>query len=175
MQFQAEHTFVLFPGRTLTLLVFQHLKNAAQLLQQLLIGELELAFMNIELVIEPFQVLVAANKALHAQQQSSMKTRNIHSELVLTLSANTNIKTSLKNFGLSQQSESTLVGIFDATPTRLAEVKNLVQGEVVFDVPNYLLQHFNKDLAKKLYKITDAELNLGMSKAIVNRISTSDV
>ena len=84
-------TFELHPNHTLHLILYKNVKNAKDLRQLLLQGKEEVGFINAELILDEFQVLVAANKAFHYQKLGQLITKNIHAELVYNLSPNTNV------------------------------------------------------------------------------------
>lgn len=46
-------------------------------------------------VLDEFQVLVAAHRALHAHLRGEMKTKNVHSELVYNLGAVQNVPSTI--------------------------------------------------------------------------------
>jgi tRNA threonylcarbamoyladenosine modification (KEOPS) complex Cgi121 subunit len=101
-------SFELFPKHQLTLFLFDKVKNAPSLIEKLIKFELEMTLLNAEMVkhnakatwnlfsfckkvAELDPVLVAANKAIFALETSQMITKNIHSEVVVFISGETNV------------------------------------------------------------------------------------
>lgn len=129
-----ELRFDLYPSDTLQLFLFTSVENANDILQRLLKGEMELAFINPTMVplditfllwclpifsfmkqkiTSEFQICMAATKALEAAKNGTLLTRNIHSELVLNLSAERNVNTYYSKLHVAQ------ILISPTTTTRL--------------------------------------------------------
>jgi len=177
MNIWKEFSFSIFPNiRTLHVALFQDVKNSDYLKQQLQKSALEVALINPELILDEFQIGVAATRSLFAQENGSMITKNIHSELVFTLSGSKNIGASLKNFGISSSSNTIIAGIFDATKEKINEVTQIINGNSVEWTPQNLKASFFPDKAIKIYNFSSSELESNsLLKAIVNCIATKDI
>eukprot|EP01119_Soliformovum_irregulare_P005092 TRINITY_DN16489_c0_g1_i1.p1 TRINITY_DN16489_c0_g1~~TRINITY_DN16489_c0_g1_i1.p1 ORF type:complete len:171 (-),score=38.53 TRINITY_DN16489_c0_g1_i1:34-546(-) len=164
-----EFRFDPFPSHSIHLFLFDQVSNSDVLLQKLLNLEIEMALMNTEMIVDHFQVLVAANMALSASETKTMKTKNVHSELVYLIAANKNINPSIKAFGINKTSSRILVAVFDGTREKLDSVGNMVQGNSI--ELSQLSNGYDELKVKKNYKITDHELKIGtLLDAIVNAI-----
>jgi EKC/KEOPS complex subunit CGI121/TPRKB len=64
------------------------------------------------------QITTAALRSLQGETTGTMRTREIHTELVYTLAATKNITESLRKFGVSDKQESILVAQFDSSPEK---------------------------------------------------------
>ncbi|KHJ85822.1 kinase binding protein CGI-121 [Oesophagostomum dentatum] len=87
---------------------FQH-----ELRNKLRNGEIDAAMIRAELVMEPFIVLAAANRAVHQAAHNRLSCRSLAAELVYSLSPSRNISDSLVTFGIADTSKNILVCIFD--------------------------------------------------------------
>lgn len=74
-------------------ILFQNLSNASFLRQQLLEGntDFEYAFLDASVLFSRSQVLAACFRAINDQLQRRMKSKNVHSEIVFSLSPNNNV------------------------------------------------------------------------------------
>ena len=73
--------------------LFRDVKNAPFLRKQLLAGnsEFEYAFLDASAVISKNHVLAACFRAINDQLSNRLKSRNVHSEIVFSLSPNNNV------------------------------------------------------------------------------------
>jgi hypothetical protein len=73
--------------------LFQDVKNADFLRQQLLQGntDFEYAFMDATTIISVNHLLAAVFRAMNDMLQNRLKSRNVHSEIVFSLSPNNNV------------------------------------------------------------------------------------
>uniref|UniRef100_UPI00358F1826 EKC/KEOPS complex subunit Tprkb-like n=1 Tax=Myxine glutinosa TaxID=7769 RepID=UPI00358F1826 len=177
----AEYTLELFPDCRVSLLLFDEVKNAAQLRQQVLRGNLPAAFITPSMVLDPIQVLVAVNKSVHNHRLQKMKTHGLYSEIIYNLSPSKSITESFRRFGITDNDTSLLVITVDlgggkgrdggsddpgigATMAASVEGRQLPIGE--------LSQLTDVCKIKKFYKVTEEEERLGgLLDAVVCRMA----
>nr|XP_020508940.1 EKC/KEOPS complex subunit TPRKB [Labrus bergylta] len=170
------HDLELFPGRRVTQLLFKDVKNAAELRQCAVKGEVNGALINPTMLVNPFQVLVAANKAVHLQTIGKMKTRSLYSEIIFNLSPTNNISEAFKRFGISDGDESVMVVLVHSRdePQPLSDIVARVNGQQVAVEDVSSLSSNTK--IQKLYKVTPQEERCGtLLDAVVCRMATKDV
>ncbi|XP_042367121.1 EKC/KEOPS complex subunit TPRKB [Plectropomus leopardus] len=170
------HELELFPDLRVTQVLFKEVKNAAELRQCAVEGKIKGALINPTMLVSPFQVLVAANKAVSLQKIGKMKTRSLFSEIIFNLSPTNNISEAFKRFGISDSDVSVLVVlVHNKDESQLvSDITARVNGQQVpaEDVPS--LTDFAK--VKKLYKVTPQEEKCGtLLDAVVCRMATKDV
>eukprot|EP00003_Mantamonas_plastica_P015966 TRINITY_DN2680_c0_g1_i2.p1 TRINITY_DN2680_c0_g1~~TRINITY_DN2680_c0_g1_i2.p1 ORF type:complete len:171 (+),score=49.69 TRINITY_DN2680_c0_g1_i2:202-714(+) len=162
------------PDRTVSLVLFQQCKNTPAIKEKLLAGELSMALIKPELIVDEFQVLVAANQTVHLDENDLKKTRTLFTELIYTLSGGSKITNALKTFGIEDSSTEILCVLFDATEKDLKGLDELVDGERV--ELSELANWTDVEKVKSVYKIANSEckVNGGLLDAVVNRIAIKD-
>jgi len=78
----------------LVVCLFKDVNNASFLRQQLLEGntDFEYAFLDASVLLSRNQVLAACFRAINDKLQDRLKSRNVHSEIVFSLSPNNNVR-----------------------------------------------------------------------------------
>lgn len=170
------HELELYPLQRVTLILFRDVKNATELRQSAVEGKFNGALINPTMLVSPFQVLVAANKAVHLQKIGKMKTRSLFSEIIFNLSPTNNISEAFKRFGISDGDNSVLVVLVtnQDEPPSLSDITKRVDGQ---QAPVDDLSSFSdKSKIKKFFKITPQEEKSGtLLDAVVCRMAIKDV
>nr|XP_046235569.1 EKC/KEOPS complex subunit TPRKB [Scatophagus argus] len=170
------HKLELFHDLRVTQMLFKEVKNAAELRQSAMAGKINGALINPTMLVNSFQVLVAANKAVNLQKNGKMKTRSLYSEIIFNLSPTNNISEAFKRFGISDGDESVLVVLVhnEDESQLLSDIAAMVNGQQVpvEDVPSLS----DQEKIKKLYKVTPQEEKCGtLLDAVICRMATKDV
>ncbi|KAK5122959.1 hypothetical protein LTR85_003524 [Meristemomyces frigidus] len=144
------------PNHPLHVCLFKDVSNAPFLRQQLLEGntEFEYAFVDASVLLSRNQVLAACFRAINDLLQGRLKSRNVHSEIVFSLSPNNNISESFRRFGVAEASKHILaikVGGDDASVGE--HLKNNVKGSMVPFTDQQLAKMQDESRVRKVYKI----------------------
>ncbi|KAM0329481.1 hypothetical protein ACHAQA_004790 [Verticillium albo-atrum] len=145
--------------------LFRDVQNAAFLHSQLLArnADFEYAFIDASVVVSRTHVLAAAFRALAAKLSDNLKTPNVHSELVTSLSPSNNIADAYRRYGISPATKDLVVVKItyptDAAPTPTSHddlEKHLtenVQGTAVGFSDEELARTTDWAKVKKYYKL----------------------
>uniref|UniRef100_A0A914LQ17 Uncharacterized protein n=1 Tax=Meloidogyne incognita TaxID=6306 RepID=A0A914LQ17_MELIC len=154
---------------------FTNVENASELREFVRKGEIDAALIRAELLLEPFVLLAAANRAVHQAAHNRMITRSLSAELIYSLSPNRNISDSLNTFGIAENSQSLVVAIFDDVKgKKMISIAKRIKGTPVsFEL---LREISDLGLIKQIYQLPELDVNgISMSDLIVSRIVTKEI
>lgn len=157
---------------TIRIKLFKDVKNVPHLRKQIISGDLKCCIIKPNLIVDPFQIVVAANKALVAEK---MTTRTVYAEILFNLSISKNITQSLQKFGIDDNEEDILVVVIDKgdSSNEVDKVYEQIEGEET----DILCLKDLTDLkeVRKAYKLSDIECErLSVLDSVVSRIATKD-
>lgn len=161
--------------KCLTICLFTQVKNAAHLRKMLMSGDLKCCLMKAHLICDPFQVVVAANKAAVSEKFSKLITKSVHTEILYNLSVSKNITQSLINFGIADSDSDIVLGLIhdEDEETKLESIVQLVEGQT--DQIKNLCNVRDVEKIKKVYKIDDVELKVSrLLDSVISRICVKD-
>jgi tRNA threonylcarbamoyladenosine modification (KEOPS) complex Cgi121 subunit len=160
--------------KSLSLFLLKDVQNAAEIKEMVLKGTLDCCIVKPCLILHPFQIVVASNKAVLSKMQDKMTTRTLSTEILYNLSLSRNITQSLIKFGVGESDKNMLVIIIeesgeDGTDSILSHFKGVVCS--IEELPKFS----DEVLIKKTYKVKDTELAVSsLTDSIVTRIVTRD-
>ncbi|KAI9705297.1 MAG: hypothetical protein M1820_005296 [Bogoriella megaspora] len=152
------------PANPLYIAAFRDVKNVSFLRDQLLNAnqEFEYAFVDATLIISSTHALAACFRAINDLNANRLKTRNVHSEIVFSLSPNNNIAESFRRFGLSDNTKD-IVAIKIGCPDHPHINESSVQNHLSSNVEGITVDFSDATFAetrdvpriRKIYKIPD--------------------
>lgn len=159
-----------------TLYLFKDVQNSNELHKKVMDNKLSCCIIKAALIVDPFQVIVAANKAAISAKMTQLTTKTLYTEVLFNLSISKNISRSLAEFGVSDNDKNILIAIIhkECDGYSMSEIlMNNIKGERV--LISSLPQFTDFDLVKKTYRIDENELNIStLANSVISRISCKD-
>lgn len=128
-----EYTATLDPitKSTIKLRLYTDVKNIPELRKKIVAGELKCCAIKPSLILDPFQIAVAANKAVLAEKRKKLITRTLYSEVLFNLSISKNVTKSLTQFGIDDKYNNIIIGVIckDGEENEGKGVFDTIEGE----------------------------------------------
>ncbi|KAF7119248.1 hypothetical protein CNMCM5793_008996 [Aspergillus hiratsukae] len=140
--------------------LYRDVKNSPFLRQQLLSGnaDFEYAFIDASMVLSRTHILSAIFRAVNDYLNGRLKSRNVHSEIVFSLSPANNIADSFRKFGITDSTTDLLVVKVSVTPdvthgSVAAHLQQSIDGSPVPFADESLSEISDVSKIKKAYKL----------------------
>lgn len=161
-------------GRELSLALMCNVKNTKDVRNKVIAGTIECCIMKPSLILDPFQVVVAANKAIVSEHANKLASKTLYTELLFNLSFSKSIAPTLAKFGVEETDTQFIVAVFNSDTNNIDKVLNEIEGEEK-DM-SYLQNFTDENLIKTTYKITDDEVTVSsLLSSVVSRIASKDI
>ncbi|XP_058797787.1 EKC/KEOPS complex subunit Tprkb-like [Phymastichus coffea] len=160
-------------NKQLSVYLYQNVNNIEEIHKKLVNKELPCCIVKANLVIDPFQIAIAANRAALNEKYGQMVTRSLFTEIIYCLSTSKNISQSLKNFGISSVTKNVLVVLVHSNQEKEPMEKLIfesIEGERL--LIKRLSEFADINLIKNIYKIEAEELKVSsLLDSIISRIN----
>nr|CCA19895.1 conserved hypothetical protein [Albugo laibachii Nc14] len=169
-----KHALQQFTGRFFHTALYKAVRNSAELRTRILRYEFDIALIDPTLILDIFQVYTAVARTLACEISGRLTTSNLHAELIFNLSGTRNVRDSLRDFGIKENSQWVLLCVFDANEDKLMAIEKLVDGECV-SFSNRHAHHdaINDKVVANHYRVSENELrHCSLLDAVVSKIAT---
>lgn len=157
----------------LVLRLYRNVKNIQELRKKLFSNQISCCIIKPTLIYDPFQIVVAANKALIAEK---LTTKSIYTEILFNLSISKNITQSLQKFGIDENGSDLLIAVINKSDESNGndDLYSNINGDQC-DLSELNKIHDLNEI-KKAYKITEIESKDNcILDSVVSRIAAKDV
>uniref|UniRef100_A0A7S2ZM85 EKC/KEOPS complex subunit cgi121 n=1 Tax=Rhodosorus marinus TaxID=101924 RepID=A0A7S2ZM85_9RHOD len=112
--------------------VLKDVKNSLSIKSKLMSGELECAVLDKHLVVDVFQVMVAAQMAYQRYTTGKAACRTMHAEVLYSLSAMKSISNVFATFGLDGNQRELLIVVINPQKTNIEKIQSSIDGKEVW-------------------------------------------
>uniref|UniRef100_A0A7S0BN12 EKC/KEOPS complex subunit CGI121 n=1 Tax=Rhodosorus marinus TaxID=101924 RepID=A0A7S0BN12_9RHOD len=163
----------LLDGTSVELMMYSDVKNSSSIKSKLMSGKLDCAVFDRHLVMEVFQVMVAAQMAYQRYSTGKAACRTMHAEVLYCLSAMKSISNVFATFGLDGSQRELLIVVINPHKTIVDEIQRSIDGKEVSDIERSLSTGYDEARIKEVYKISDTELHAGpLLDAVLSRMAS---
>lgn len=166
-------TYNLEYDETLMLMLFSCVQNIEEIKSKLTNSTPPFSnctMLNYKLILDPFQILIAANKAVVSKHNGALITKSLSTELLFNLSISDNITASLNKFGYASNDQHLLLAVFSSNSQTISTIVSEVQGtlEPITSLSNY----YDIEAVKKSYEVAESHsLDGSLLNLIVTKIA----
>ncbi|CAH2106846.1 unnamed protein product [Euphydryas editha] len=156
-------------GTIIKIYLIKDVKNVEMIRSNIINGAWRCAVIKPSLILDVFQVVVAANRAVLSEKTKTMVTKTVYSEILYNLSLTKNISQSLSKFGI-EKDNSILVCFLINDVDENEEIIKQIDGKLC---PLSDLSTFTnvKDI-KSVYKLNNLKSDVNLLDVIVSRMVT---
>ncbi|CAH0398119.1 unnamed protein product [Chilo suppressalis] len=155
---------------TLQVYFLRNVKNVEEIRTNIITAAWKCAVIKASVILDPFQIAVAANRAVVSEQHKALVTRTVFAEILFNLSLSKNISQSLSKFGIENNHD--LLVCFIKTPfTDCAEeILSKINGDIC--PLSELKDVTDIKQIKTLYNLHDIKCELDLLDIIVSKMVT---
>ncbi|CAF4953596.1 unnamed protein product [Pieris macdunnoughi] len=158
---------------SLKLILLKNVQNVNTITENIKHGVWKCSAINPSLILDPFQVAVAANRAVVAQMSGNMVTKSVYGEILYNLSLTKNITQSLTKFGVYKQHCVLLCFIVTQKEDHSDDVLKQINGELcpISDLSKYTELKQIQDA----FKLDNLQCTDNLLDSIVSRMVTKNI
>ncbi|XP_045771420.1 EKC/KEOPS complex subunit Tprkb-like [Maniola jurtina] len=157
---------------SLKVYLFKDVKNVETIRKNVIKGLWKCSIIKPSLILDVFQVAVAANRAVLSEKTQTMVTKTVHSELLYNLSLTKNISQSLSKFGIEKDNSLLVCFLINDDGDVSQDIVKEIDGE---QCPLTSLNSFTniQDL-KTVYKLNNLKSDVDLLDIIVSKMVTKN-
>lgn len=155
---------------SLKVYLFNNVENVDQIRSNIMNGTWKCAAIKPSLILDLFQIAVAANKAVLAEKSQAMITRTVYAEILFNLSLSKNISQSLSKFGVETDRSLLVCFLVTADSDESETILEQIKGELL--PISDLKQFTNIQEVKNIYKLTNVKSDVSLLNLIITKIVT---
>lgn len=159
-----------FPGTNIEILLYENVSNVDAIRSRVV--ELPYAFIDASAICSVEQIMSAIYRVMIEAKYNRLRTKSLHSEILLALSPTSNIGEAFKRFGLKENTKNLFM--IQITQDKTSNVdKTLVKGDIIEFKDESIERMSDIETIKKIYKIDQSlhlKNNTQLSRAVVDAI-----
>lgn len=159
-----------FPDTTIEISFYENVSNADEIRSR--VAELPYAFVDASTICSVEQIMSAIYRVMIEAKYNRLRTKSLHSEILLALSPTSNIGEAFKRFGLKENTRNLFM--IQITQDKTGNMDNmLVKGDIIEFKDENIERMSNIETIKKIYKIDQSlylQNNTQLSRAVVDAI-----